>query len=172
MSLSTVFIKMDCPQKFVWYIPKPSYHAKNQDVVIISTDCEELNKKGIRCMGVYEYDMKKNTLNRIHTYESTFSPYNHGQFIDPQNELLYIFGNKIFGIFDLNTNLMNTNTKSALRDCKRCPQSTYIPPINEFHILSDHIIHYTMDMSNKNINKMIIDKFENKKIRFPNILYV
>eukprot|EP01084_Bolivina_argentea_P226149 382033_1 len=118
MSLSTVFIKMDCPQKFVWYIPKPSYHAKNQDVVIISTDCLELNKKGI-----YEYDMKNNTLNKIHTYESTFSPYNHGQFIDAKSELLYIFGCGKLGIFDLNTKIMNTNTKSPLRNCAGFPES-------------------------------------------------
>eukprot|EP01084_Bolivina_argentea_P036105 66828_1 len=132
MSLSRVFVKVKCEQKVIinYYMPKPSHHPKNKDVVIISTDYwEEQN-------GIYEYNIKNNTFNKIYTYDKTFEPYDHGQFIDEKNELLYIFGREELGIFDLNTKIMNTNTKSVLRNiyCRYGPQSTYIPStINETH---------------------------------------
>eukprot|EP01084_Bolivina_argentea_P074829 135712_1 len=102
--------------------------------------------------------MKRNTFNKIYTYDKTFEPDGHGQFIDAKNESLYMFCYGQLGIFDLNTKIMNTNTESPLRDCCRYPQSTYIPsPLNESHILCDDSIHYKMDMNNKNINKMKIN---------------
>eukprot|EP01084_Bolivina_argentea_P145606 255175_1 len=125
MSLPSMFCKTECEQKFNCYIPKPSYHSKNKDMIIISTDYWEGNKKGI-----YECNTKRNTFNKIYTYKQgfeVFSPSLHGQFIDSKNELLYIFGHGKLGIFDLNSKVMNTNTTSALRDCRRCHQSTYIP---------------------------------------------
>eukprot|EP01084_Bolivina_argentea_P064465 117575_1 len=143
------FLKLKCAQTFRLYFPKPSHHPKNKDVVRISTHYLEGNKKGI-----YEHNMKNNTFNKIYSYEQGFKPSYHGQFIDSKNELLYIFGLETFGIFDLNTNVMNANTKNTLGDCSEFPKSTYIPsPINELHILADSI-HYIMDMNNKNINKM------------------
>eukprot|EP01084_Bolivina_argentea_P299571 516396_1 len=165
MSLSSISFKSECAFKFHYYIPKPSYHPKNKDVVVISTDCAE------DCSGIYEYNLTKNTFNcnKIHTYKQTFYR-SHGQFIDPKNELLYIFGNGEFGIFDLNTNVMTIDTESSLRDCNDYPKSTYIPsPINELHILSNGTIHYIMDMNDKNINKMKINKFENNNIKHPKI---
>eukprot|EP01084_Bolivina_argentea_P247774 414505_1 len=95
MSLSDIFVNLGCEQKFLWHFPKPSYLPQNKDVVILSTGCEEGNAKGI-----YEYNMKRNTFNKIYTYEQTFKPSLHGQFIDAKNELLYIFGNGKLGIFD------------------------------------------------------------------------
>eukprot|EP01084_Bolivina_argentea_P283500 485563_1 len=102
MSLSSIFVKVEFELKFRYHIPKPSYHPQNQNVVIVSTSCGEAYKKGI-----YEYNLKQNTFNKIHTYKQTFKPVRHGQFIDSKNELLYIFGNHTFGIFDLNTRVMN-----------------------------------------------------------------
>eukprot|EP01084_Bolivina_argentea_P147319 257779_1 len=122
MSLSDIFAKLECEQKFHYYVPKPSSYPNNKEVVIISTTHWEGNKKGI-----YKYNIKRNTFNKIYTYDKTFEPYDHGQFIDEKNELLYIFGRDKLGIFDLNTKIMNTNTKSPLRDCCEYPQSTYIP---------------------------------------------
>eukprot|EP01084_Bolivina_argentea_P064466 117577_1 len=119
MSLSSISFKSECVLKFRYYIPKPSYHPKNKDVVIISTNSAEDS------CGIYEYNLTKNTFSKIHTYKQVFEPYNHGQCIDPQNELLYIFYYSEFGIFDLNTNVMNS--KDALCNCCDCPQSTYIP---------------------------------------------
>eukprot|EP01084_Bolivina_argentea_P036103 66826_1 len=104
MSLSAIPVKLNCSLKFVEYIPKPSCHPKNMDVVIISTDCDEEH-----CSGIYEYILTKNTFNKIYTYKR-FEPYCHGQFIDAKNELLYMFGCGQLGIFDLNTKVMNTNT--------------------------------------------------------------
>eukprot|EP01084_Bolivina_argentea_P288549 495265_1 len=120
MSLSKTFIKAKFEFKFYGWLPKPSYHPQNPE---------------------------------IYTYDQTFIdhyPSGHGQFIDSKNELLYIFGGDDskqgqikFGVFDLNTKKMNTDTESALSNCGECPQSTYIPsPINECHILSNHSIHY------------------------------
>eukprot|EP01084_Bolivina_argentea_P268916 456896_1 len=99
MPLSQPFFKAEFELKLDLYIPKPSYHPKNKDVVIISTAHYEGSKKGI-----YEYNLIQNTFNKMYTYKQTFKPYDHGQFIDEKNELLYIFGgdNATFGIFDLN----------------------------------------------------------------------
>eukprot|EP01084_Bolivina_argentea_P106761 190973_1 len=99
MSLSSIFVKLKYEQTFTQYFPKPSHHSKNKDVLIISTSYLEAlgNKKGI-----YEYNMKNNTFNKVYTYKQGFEPYYHGQFIDSKNELLYIFGDDTFGIFDLN----------------------------------------------------------------------
>eukprot|EP01083_Nonionella_stella_P199288 730866_1 len=118
MSLSSIFFKSECILKFVDCLSKPSYHPKNKDVAIVSAD-----------KGIYEYNTKTNTFNEIYTYDQTFNPEFHGQFIDSKNELLYIFGglNGTFGIFDLNTKIMNTNTESVLRHCCGWPKSTYIP---------------------------------------------
>eukprot|EP01084_Bolivina_argentea_P127304 225161_1 len=161
-------LEIECTQKFSYYFPKPSYHPTKKDVVIVSTNCLEQASKGI-----YEYNIQRNAFNKMYTYEQEFQPFNHGQFIDSKNELLYLFRDDTFGIFDLNTKEMNTNTKSVLRDCRNLPQSTYIPsPRNEYHILSNHSMHYKMDMNNKNINKMKINKFENNNIKFPKILYI
>eukprot|EP01084_Bolivina_argentea_P283501 485564_1 len=102
MSLSAVFVKAEFEQQSYWYIPKPCYHPQNQNVVILSTNYDEGSKTGI-----YEYNLTKNTFNKVHTYKQTFEPDGHGQFIDSKNELLYIFGNHTFGIFDLNTRVMN-----------------------------------------------------------------
>eukprot|EP01084_Bolivina_argentea_P107975 192998_1 len=113
MSLLVTFVKLECEQKFDWCFPKPSYHPKNKDVVILSTSTSEENKKGI-----YEYNTRRNTFNKVYTYDKTFKPVIYGQFIDSKNELLYIFGDGELGIFDLTTKIMNTNTTSPLRDCR------------------------------------------------------
>eukprot|EP01084_Bolivina_argentea_P311034 538332_1 len=103
MSFSQAFFKTEFETKLDYYCPKPSYHPKNMDVVIVSTDYDEGSKKGI-----YEHNLIQNTFNKTHTYEQTFKPECHGQFIDSKNELLYIFGgdNATFGVFDLNTKIM------------------------------------------------------------------
>eukprot|EP01084_Bolivina_argentea_P311035 538333_1 len=141
MSVSAISVKLNFSLKFDGYFPKPSHHPKNTDVVIISTDCEE------DCCGIYEYNLTKNTFNKIYSYilygsqRQEFYPFYHGQFIDSKNELLYMFGCGEFGIFDLNTNVINP--KNTLCICSDCPQSKYIPsPINELHILSNDTIHY------------------------------
>eukprot|EP01084_Bolivina_argentea_P159871 278449_1 len=101
-----MFGKAECEQKFDCIMPKPSYHPTNKDVVIINYG-----------EGLYEYNTKRNTFNKIYTYKQGFEPdCHHGQFIDAKNQLLYIFGYGELGIFDLNTKVMNTNTESALRD--------------------------------------------------------
>eukprot|EP01084_Bolivina_argentea_P086414 156190_1 len=114
MSLSSIFLKSEWSLTFVNYFSKPSYHPKNKDAVIISTNTWEGSNKGI-----YEYNLQRNTFNKMHTYDQTFKSVSHGQFIDAKNELLYLFGghDATFGVFDLNTKIMNTNTKSILSDC-------------------------------------------------------
>eukprot|EP01084_Bolivina_argentea_P268914 456894_1 len=112
MSHSNIFIQLKCPQRFNTYLPKAHHNLKNKDVLIISTSHHELDQKGI-----YEYNLTENTLTKIYTYKQTFEASFHGQFIDSKNELLYVFGKGTFGIFDLNTKIMNTKTQSALRDC-------------------------------------------------------
>eukprot|EP01084_Bolivina_argentea_P124297 220260_1 len=101
----SVFGKVEFELKFRWYIPKPVHQPQNQNVIILSTDYEEGNKKG-----VYEYNLIQNTFNKIYAYDQAFKPNGHGQFIDAKNESLYMFGYGILGIFDLNTKILNTNT--------------------------------------------------------------
>eukprot|EP01084_Bolivina_argentea_P264622 448292_1 len=100
MSLSDILVKLECALKFNNCMQKPLYHPKNKDVAIISVGDK----------GIYEYNLQKNTFNKIYTYD-TFTPFGHGQFIDAKNELLYLFGGNYvtFGVFDLNTKVMNTN---------------------------------------------------------------
>ena len=156
-----------CEQKFDWYFPKPVYHPKNKEIIIISTQFAEQNTKGI-----YEYNMKKNIFNKIYTYNKTLTPFYHGQLIDAKNELLYIFSYGKLGIFDLNTKKMNINTQNELCNFSICPQSIYIPsPINKSHILSDST-HWIINMNNKIIDKIKINKFQNNNIIHPNILYI
>eukprot|EP01084_Bolivina_argentea_P127516 225498_1 len=119
MSLSDAFVKLVCERKFNNYFPKPSYHPTNKDLVILSTNYCEGQDILASCEGnengIYEYNTKRNTFNRLYAYDQKFKPFAHGQFIDAKNELLHIFGNGKLGIFDLNTKIMNTNTTSALR---------------------------------------------------------
>eukprot|EP01084_Bolivina_argentea_P104178 186564_1 len=117
---SGIFTKLDFPLKFNCYLPHPSYHPTNQNVVIVSTDYEEGNQKGI-----YEYNLIRHTFNKIYTYKQSFKPYDHGQFVDAKNELLYMVGRGKLGIFDLNTKVMNANNTFCV--CGTFPQSTYIP---------------------------------------------
>eukprot|EP01084_Bolivina_argentea_P255250 429264_1 len=100
MSFSSI---LECSLKIDEYFPKPSHHPKNQDVVIIST------YEGSQKPGIYEYNLRFNTFNKIYAYQKAFKPYNQGQFIDSKNELLYIFYNGKLGIFDLDTKIMNTD---------------------------------------------------------------
>eukprot|EP01084_Bolivina_argentea_P289064 496270_1 len=102
-----MFVRLECPQKFHNFIPQPSYHPKNKNVVIISTHYVTHNK------GIYEYNLTQNTFSKMYTYDQTFRPSFHGQFIDSKNELLYIFGGGTFGIFDLNTKVMNSKTENT-----------------------------------------------------------
>eukprot|EP01084_Bolivina_argentea_P028871 53621_1 len=170
MSSSLNFIELYCPEEFYYYVPKPSYHPTNPDIVILSTDSTETHG------GIYEYNIKTNKFNKIYSYGGLFLMlHGHTQFIDTQNELLYIFGEMNLHIFNLNTKTMNSSQPSVINNCSilGCiyfPKSVYIPsPIHESHIVSNNAIHYKMDMSNKNINKMKIDKFEKNKIKWPNL---
>eukprot|EP01084_Bolivina_argentea_P036104 66827_1 len=101
MSLSEISVQLACSLKFNEYLPKPSHHPKNTDVVIISTDLHDCTTQNT----IYEYNLTQNTFNKMHTYKQSFDHY-HGQFIDSKNELLYIFGAGLLGIFDLNTKVM------------------------------------------------------------------
>ncbi len=41
----------------MYYVPKPSYHPQNPDIVVLSTDINEPEGGGI-----YEYNLKSNKL--------------------------------------------------------------------------------------------------------------
>eukprot|EP01084_Bolivina_argentea_P277891 474593_1 len=168
-SVSSIFAKLECPKKFIYYIPKPSYHPRNPDIVILSTDCNEPGENGI-----HEYNLKSNTFTKIYTFNHLLR--GHGQFIDTKNESLYMFGYRFnrhkLGVLDLNTKALVTDKKSALNNCNEFPQSVYIPSIHECHILCNNSIHYKMDMNNNNITKTTIDTFKNDGIKWPNLIYV
>ena len=57
----------------------------------------------------------------IFDYNTDFKPFNHGQFIDEQNDMLYLFGGiyKIFASFNLKTKKINYD-KSNTNDIDQC----------------------------------------------------
>eukprot|EP01084_Bolivina_argentea_P257621 434070_1 len=140
------------PINFNYYIPKPIHHPTDPNCIIISSICLKNEKNG----GIYKYNILTNESQMIYKYDDTTfthhtgSPSYHGQFIDPSNNTLVLYGgfDSIYKIFDLNTNQMqqiqwNTRrfsecdvVKILLSISGVTPQSTFIPPINEIHILS------------------------------------
>eukprot|EP01084_Bolivina_argentea_P268587 456252_1 len=125
-----------------YLIPKPSYHPTDKNCIVISTDYEEQQI----ISGIHKYNMVTNESQIIHEYDDTLKPEEHGQFIDPSNNTLLIYGGiyNTFKTFDLNTNqIKQINDKNIISKCYYCPQNTFIPsPVNEIHILDYQCNHY------------------------------
>eukprot|EP01084_Bolivina_argentea_P260617 440173_1 len=167
----TIFVKFDFPPtKSVTvgrsnYVPKPLHHPTKKNIIIVSTD----NTHGNDIEGIYEWDLINNIMSQIYTYPQGFYSRNHGQLIDTQTNSLYIFGNNAFGIFNLDSNIMELNKRNELHNCNCLPRTTYIPsPINEWHIL-DHRTHWKMNMKTKTVTKISINTF---KTSYRKLTYV
>eukprot|EP01084_Bolivina_argentea_P281460 481564_1 len=103
--MSLPFIKCtQLPIDFGGEVPKPSHDPINKNCIVISTDHREI----AQASGIYKYDMYTNELNLVYKYDNTFKPSYHGQFVDPSNNTLILFGGdfNIFETFDLNKNKM------------------------------------------------------------------
>eukprot|EP01084_Bolivina_argentea_P062573 114447_1 len=99
-----------------WYVPKPSYDPTNKNCIIISTYYNENQTTP----GIYRYNLISNESKLIHKYDYTFKPYRHGQFIDPSNNTLILYGgyNYAYKIFDLNSNQMKQiNDTNIICEC-------------------------------------------------------
>ena len=95
-----IFTKLEeIKSTFNYYIPKPSYYQNNkqQSNIIISTHHQENDNKA----GIYSYNIDTNTINIIHKYHKNFKPEYHGQFLDTQNNIFYVFGGLNDDVFDL-----------------------------------------------------------------------
>eukprot|EP01084_Bolivina_argentea_P309926 536149_1 len=88
------------------YMPKPLYHPTSNKCIIITTHkfIEYYETTGSTA-AIYKYNIDTNESQIIYKYTNTFTSNYHGQFIDPSNNTLILYGGT-FGIFDLNTNQM------------------------------------------------------------------
>eukprot|EP01084_Bolivina_argentea_P074134 134498_1 len=168
--MSSLFIKSDqLPMCFNADIPKPSYDPVNKNCIIIST-----NYKNKQTRGIYKYNMVTNESEIIHKYNGTCEPDRHGQFIDPSNNTLILYGGarETFKIFDLNTNKMKQNNDTnIISKCGIYPRNTFIPPINHVHILTRYCQHYTLDITTKEVKTN--SKLESNQIyTYVKLLYI
>eukprot|EP01084_Bolivina_argentea_P288527 495225_1 len=74
----------------VTYMPKPSQHPTNKNCIIISTYCYEREITP----AIYTYNPETNESQIIYKYDDTFKSQYHGQFIDPSNNTLILYGGK------------------------------------------------------------------------------
>eukprot|EP01084_Bolivina_argentea_P263686 446389_1 len=90
--------------------------------------------------GIYKYNIETNESQMIYKYNNTFNPAYHGQFIDPSNNTVILFGGNYntFQVFDLNINQMiQKHHPNILSTLGGFPQIAFIPsPINNIHILN------------------------------------
>eukprot|EP01084_Bolivina_argentea_P188121 323924_1 len=158
---------------FHYFIPKPLYHPSNKDCVIISTDYEE----NYITPGIYIYNIVQNEFQIIHKYNNTNYSEKHGQFIDPSNHTLILYGGKYdtFKIFDLNTNRMKPiNDKNIISKCSYWPQNAFIPsPINHIHMLDKDCNHYKLNIRNKETIEIETNsELKSHHIQYPKLLYI
>ena len=120
---SEIFNKLEkIKSTFNYYIPKPSYYQNNkqQSNIIISTHHQENNNKA----GIYSYNIDTNTINIIHKYHKNFNPYNHGQFLDTQNNIFYVFrgwNDDVFGSLNMENMHFNHNKTNIICKCGTFP---------------------------------------------------
>ena len=134
-----VFIELDkIPTKFIFEIPKPVYY--DNESIIISCDHQEINAE------VIKYEFNSNTIEPIYRYNINDRFKQHAQFIDLDNNILYLFGgvNDVFCAInlqnhekiDININETNEQFISKLKKVGTGSNSTYIPkPINQVHVI-------------------------------------
>eukprot|EP01084_Bolivina_argentea_P254166 427224_1 len=156
-----------------YYIPKPSYDPTNKNCIIISTNCYETQTTP----GIYKYNMVTNESQIIYKYDGIFTPDRHGQFIDPSNNTLILYGGEydIWQTFDLNTNTMKQiNDKNMIRKCGCDPQNTFIrSPTNQIHVMDYQSNHYKFDITNNEIVQIKTNKeLKSHNIHYPKLLYI
>eukprot|EP01084_Bolivina_argentea_P215168 365277_1 len=123
------------PLKCGYHLPKPSFYPKDSNSIIISTDYAQNNADA----GVFKYNIDNNNLEKLLEY-GVIDPFDHGQFIDYNNDTLHIlYGDNSHITMDLKTNTIN-NVKDKLNiDCGAYPKCVEISSIkgDEIHIVSD-----------------------------------
>eukprot|EP01084_Bolivina_argentea_P079703 144515_1 len=162
-STTSVFHELDTIKscQFTNALPKPSYHDKNS--IIIAPDEGD---------GIYEYNFDTNEMKLIIEYEPETEIFLHGQFIDPQSNILYVFGadcDKVYK-FDLkNKTISHTSNILSLGTTPKC---IYIPEINQIHIsnIDEHIVYNINDKSIiRSLDRSIVWKHV---VCWPKILYI
>ena len=111
-------------------IPKPLFYEKN--VILVTTNFDDHNP------GIYKFNFETNQLELLSSYNN-ISPKSHGQFIDYDHNVLYLYGGKLSDIYQFD---LNTNTFKELSVTWRSLQSRWSFPVavnvsnrNETHIL-------------------------------------
>ena len=123
----------DIPIKINGNIPKPTSHDNH---LFISTE----SKESLCDPGIYKYDLETNTMNLICKYKNNtnIKLKNHEQFINPQNNLMHIFGGYQHLCYDLKTNkiINNHQQSNELNIIGDNPVCYYIPdPVHQFYII-------------------------------------
>eukprot|EP01084_Bolivina_argentea_P275078 469019_1 len=77
---------LDCSK----YSPKALFYPKNSNSIIISTSTDIYGSRA--SAGIYKYNLINNHLELLQNYENDMFVRYHGQFIDYQNDILYLFG--------------------------------------------------------------------------------
>eukprot|EP01084_Bolivina_argentea_P103433 185261_1 len=162
---------MTLPFSLSHIIPKPLFHPIYKNCIVISTYCRNYHQR--YTSGIYIINLDTNELRMIGKYEQTFKPYDHGQFIDPSNNTLIVFGNGVYGVFDLNTHKMKETThNNMLKQCKSEPQTKFIPSIcgGNIHVFTRGMQnnHYQFNIGNKKTKKLKIKH----KIYCPKLTYI
>ncbi len=154
--MSSLFVEShQLPITLTDSIPKPIPDSFDTDCIIISTDYQERSTTP----GIYNYNTRTNKLEIIYKYDEhgTFQGENHGQFVDPSNNSLILYGGtyQIFQTFDFNTkNIKPNQTTNIISKCHFRPQHAYIPaPMNQIHIMDYDCNHFIFDITNKETTK-------------------
>eukprot|EP01084_Bolivina_argentea_P079820 144696_1 len=146
------------PLQFDEYMPKPLFYPKHSNIMIISTEIDDINP------GIFKYNLDNNNLEKLQKYVD-FEPVDNGQFIDYNNDTLHILSWDDSHVeMDLQTNIINNKDKSSiiwtcdLHD--EYPQCVEISSIkgDEIHIVIDYENRFKFDCSHKLFTKIVSKK--------------
>ena len=155
LSSQTELTKLSKLQKLGYYIPHPCHkNNKQESMVIISTHSYE----DAMIPGVYEYNLETNKLKLLCEYQSYMEINDHTQFIDHENESLYIITTEQpHYVFNLKTN------KFEKEFYIKCDMNSYLRSIKVFKNV------YFMDKK-KYIKFNICSKKIEKKTKLKEIM--
>eukprot|EP01084_Bolivina_argentea_P018106 33760_1 len=129
----------------------------NNDYIIISTDFEEFE---VSTPGIYVFDSEMNLIKQ-YPYKASLAPEDNGNALDPNNNILYIFGgsSEEFASLNLLTSEWNIFEKPNVQIGGR-PEACFVSSLNELHIISSAGTHTKFNTIQKqfiNINSNFMD---------------
>eukprot|EP01083_Nonionella_stella_P202828 740619_1 len=100
--------------------------------------------------GLYRYDIDNGKVTNMHEFKESFTPEQYGLFVPESSDILYLFDNKSFCVFDLITKEINCLFENEMlyefKHGTMCYQSTSSPLI---HILTSKYDYKTIDINQK-----------------------